>query len=70
MALFDAFDLLSVLDGATWRIVVPTAVGIGVGLGVYYAWDKEPAGAAVAFVLGFAGVCIGLIWEFSHGRRR
>lgn len=70
MALFDAFDLLGLLDGATWRFFVPAALGIGAGLGVYYAWGKDPAGAAVAFVCGLAGVLVGFIWEFSHGRQR
>lgn len=70
MALFDAFDLLSLLDGSTWRFFAPAAIGIGTGLGVYYASGQDPAGAAVAFVLGLAGVCIGLAWDFSHGRRR
>ena len=70
MALFDAFDLLGLLEGATWRFFVPTILGIGVGLGIYYAWGKDPAGAAVAFACGLAGVCVGFVWEFCHGRRR
>lgn len=70
MALFDASDLLGLLDGATWRFLVPAVLGIGAGLGVYYAWGKDPAGAAIAFVCGLAGVLVGVVWEFSRGRRR
>jgi hypothetical protein len=69
MALFDAFDLLSVLGGSTWRFFLPAAIGIGAGLGVYFISGQNPAGAAVAFVLGLAGVCVGFVWEFSHQRR-
>jgi hypothetical protein len=53
---------------STWRIYVPSAVGIGAGLGIYHLSGKDPSGAAVAFALGLAGVCIGVIWELSQGR--
>jgi hypothetical protein len=70
MSLFDAFDLLELLDGLTWRFVVPASIGIGAGLGIYHLSGKDPAGAAVAFALGLIGICVGLVWEFSRARRR
>ena len=70
MSLFDAFDLLGLLDGLTWRFFVPASIGIGTGLGIYYLSGKDPAGAAVAFALWLIGICIGLIWDFSRVRRR
>lgn len=70
MAIFDALELLGVLDIFSWRSFLPTAIGIGAGLGVYYLSGETPASAAVAFALGFAGLCIGLVWQFSHRRRR
>jgi len=70
MALFDALDLLGILDIFSRRSFLPTAVGIGAGLGIYYWSGETPASAAVAFVLGFTGLCVGLIWDFAHRRRR
>lgn len=70
MSLFDALAFFDFLDISSWRLVVPSAIGIGAGLGIYYLWNKDPAGAAVAFALGFVGVCVGAVWQFSHGRRR
>ena len=70
MAIFDALDLLSILDVFSWRSLLPTAIGVGSGLGIYYWSGETPASAAVAFALSFTGLCIGLIWDFSHRRRR
>jgi hypothetical protein len=70
MSIFDALEFLDFLDIFSWRLIVPSAIGIGAGLGIYYLSGKDPAGAAVAFALGFVGVCIGAVWQFSHGRRR
>ena len=69
MSLFDAFDLLGLLDSLTWRFFVPAGIGIGAGLGIYHLSGKDPAGAAVAFVLWLIGICIGLVWDFSQMRR-
>lgn len=70
MAIFDALDLPGMLDIVAWRSLLPTAIGIGCGLGIYYGSGETPASAAVAFGLGFAGLCIGWIWDGSPGRRR
>jgi len=70
MSLLDAFDVLGLLSGLTWRFFVPASIAIGAGLGIYYLSGKDPAGAAVAFVLGLLGICIGLVWDFSQARRR
>ena len=70
MALVDVIELLSVLDISSWRLAVPTVVGSGAGLGVYYLSGETPASAAVAFALWLAGLGIGLVWHFSHRRRQ
>ena len=70
MALFDALDLLGMLDVFSWRSFLSTAVGIGTAVAIYYWTGETPASAAVAFALGFAGLCFGLIWDFAHRRRR
>lgn len=70
MALIDAFELLGLLAGLTWRSIVPVAIGIGGALAIYYGSGETPASAAVAFAVGFTGICIGAVWEFAHGRRR
>lgn len=70
MALFDALDLLGILDVFSWRSFLPTVVGIGTGLAIYYWTGETPASAAVAFALGFTGLCIGLVWDITHRRRR
>ena len=70
MAIFDVLDFLGVLDISAWRLAVPTVVGIGAGLGVYFLSGETPASAAVAFALWLAGLVIGIVWEFSHRQRR
>ena len=70
MAIFDALDLLSTLDIVSRRSFLPTAIGVVAGLGIYYWSGETPASAAVAFALGFTGLCIGLLWDFSHRRHK
>jgi hypothetical protein len=70
MAILDVLESLGVLDISPWRLVVPTVVGIGIGLAVYYLSGETPASAAVAFVLWLVSLGIGLAWQFGRGRRR
>jgi hypothetical protein len=53
---------------SAWRVTVSSGIGIGAGLGIYHLSGKDPAGAAIAFALGLAGICVGVIWEMSQGR--
>jgi hypothetical protein len=70
MALFDVLEILNVLDISSWRLSVPTIVGIGAGLGVYFLSGETPASAAVAFALWVVGLVVGIVWEFSHRQHR
>lgn len=70
MAIFDAFDLLGILGISSWRSLLPAAIGIGAGLGVYFGTGETPASAAVAFALWLVSIFIGFVWDFSHRRRR
>ena len=70
MALLDVLDVLGIFDVLSWRSFLPTVAGIGAGLVVYYLAGQTPASAAVAFALGLTGIGIGLVWEYSHRRRR
>ena len=70
MAIFDALELLGILDISSWRLAVPTVVGVGAGLGVYYISGQTPASAAVAAALWLVGLVVGLVWHFSHRQRR
>ena len=67
----DLFDL-----AGSWldlllvrRIIIPTAVGIVVALGVYYLTGQTPASAAVAFGIGLLSVCVGVIWHIAGGSK-
>ena len=68
MFIDSVFDLLDAL--ALWRVFLAVAVGIGAGLAVYYAAGQDPASAAIAFGLGFCGLCAGLVWQISSARLR
>ena len=68
MFIDSVFDLLDAL--AFWRFFLALAVGIGAGLAVYYAAGQDPASAAIAFGLGFCGLCVGFVWQISSGRLR
>ena len=70
MAIFDALELLGILDISSWRLAVPTVVGVGAGLGVYYISGQTPASAAVVAALWLVGLVVGLVWHFSHRQRR
>lgn len=70
MAIFDALEFLDLLDFLiSWRLLA-TAIGIVMALGLYFLSGETPTGAAVAFAVGFVGVCTGLVWQFRHERRR
>lgn len=60
--LLDAFAL--------WRFFLAAAVGVGVGLVVYYAAGQDPASAAIAFGMWLAGLCFGLVWHVVSKSRR
>jgi hypothetical protein len=66
MSILDLLASTGVLDLSAWRSAVPSVIGIGTGLAIYYLSGKDPAGAAVAFFLGILGICIGVIWQFSR----
>lgn len=74
MAIFDLLDLFSVADLITWRIFIPTAIGVGAGAAVFYASGESTAAAPVAFGLMLFGFVTGLVWEYCResgkGRRR
>jgi len=68
MCIHSVSDLLYALG--LWRLFLALAVGIGVGLAVYYAAGQDPASAAVAFGFWFSGLCFWLVWHISSGRQR
>ena len=71
MSIFDAFDVLDILELlVSWRFFLAAAVGIGVALAVYFMSGETPAAAAVAFGIGLAGLIAGFVWEYDHVRRR
>lgn len=51
------------------RIVVPTALGILLGLGVYYFTGQTPGSSAIAFGIGILGFCVGVIWHIAGGSK-
>jgi uncharacterized membrane protein len=67
----DLFDLVgSWLDLLLLRrLVIPTVVGIGLALGVYYLTGQTPGSAAVAFGIGLLGLCVGAIWHIAGGSK-
>lgn len=70
MSLFDAFEFLDFLDILiSWRFFLPAAIGVGAALAVYHLSGETPASAAVAFAIGFAGLCTGIVWQVRHERR-
>ena len=70
MALFELLDALGTLDALRLRPVTGAVAGIATGTLVYYFAGPEPSSAAIAFVLGVAGLFAGIVWELSYRRRR
>jgi len=63
---FDAHDLISVFLAR--RFIIPLALSVFVGIGVYYLDGQTPAGAAVAFAVVIAGFCVGVVFHFTGGK--
>ncbi len=55
---------------ALWRFFLASAVGVAVGLFVYYAAGQDPASAAIAFAVWLTGLCFGLVWHLVSKARR
>ena len=70
MALSAAFEVLAQLGFSSWRSLIPAAVGVAAGLGIFYGSGQTPASAAVAFALGLMGIAIGVAWHLAHRHRR
>jgi hypothetical protein len=51
-----------------WRVLLPTVLGVFAGLAVFYLGDRDPASAAVAFVVWVGSLIAGLVWQFAKGR--
>ncbi|MDR6993183.1 hypothetical protein [Luteimonas sp. 3794] len=69
MTVFDG-DLFGILDLFSWRVLVPTTIGIVAALSIYYLGGRTGAAVVVACVAGGAGFCIGLLWDVVHRRFR
>ena len=66
--MIELLELIAQFAPSSWRSLLPTAIGIGSGLAIYFVSGKDPAAAAVAFVVGLLGIVIGFAWEFFHRR--
>lgn len=63
---FDAHDLISAFLAR--RFIIPLAISILIGIGVYYLGGQTRAGAAVAFAIVIVGFCIGVVFHFADGK--
>ncbi len=72
MPVVDPSVIGELLDSAFvfWRLYLSLALGTLAGVAVFYIGSQDPAAAAVAFALGLAGLCWGLLWEAAHRSRK
>lgn len=69
MALFDALELLDIVDLVlSWRFFVCAGAGVGMGLAVYVLGNQSDAAGVIGVVIGGIGVVTGLIWQWRHER--
>ena len=66
--MIELLELIAHFAPSSWRSLLPMAMGIGSGLAIYFLSGKDPAAAAVAFVVGLLGIVIGFAWELFHKR--
>lgn len=67
MALSDLVELGGLIDLVTsWRFFLPTVVGVGGAVFIMAASNESTLGMAMAVVVGLAGLCTGLVWQWRH----
>lgn len=67
--MIELLELIAHFAPSSWRSLLPMAMGIGSGLGIYLISGKDPAATAVAFAVGLLGIVIGFVLEMFHRRR-
>lgn len=69
MALFDALDLLDVLDlFLSWRFWICLLAGVGLGFAVYVLGSESNIAATLGIAIGLTGLVTGLVWQWRHDR--
>lgn len=64
--MFDISDLFQLV--AAPRFAVPFAISIGIALAAYYLTGQEPSSAAIAFLIGMLGFCVGVVFHLAGGK--
>jgi hypothetical protein len=52
------------------RFIVPVVLGIGAGVGLFYATGKEPSSAAIAVGCALLGLIVGFVLEYLRDTPR
>ena len=65
------FDTSFLFDMASApRFAIPFFVSVGIAVGVYYLTGQEPSSAAIAFLIGIFGFCVGIVFHIAGGKSR
>jgi len=52
------------------RFIVPVVLGIGAGVGLFYATGEEPSSAAIAVGCALLGLIVGFVLEYLRDTPR
>ena len=69
MALFDALDLLDILDlFLSWRFWLCLLAGVALGLAVYVLGSEPNIASIIGVGIALTGLVTGLVWQWRHDR--